>query len=111
MNQEETKTYNALLSEVRKYTEDYHASKLMDCTRRLNEFVDAITKVNRLEKQVSQANGDLQEITLRVYKHELIDLISDLTYNNENFDPDEWSEFDGERLKKASDIILSHLSG
>lgn len=45
----------------------------------------------------------------RFYKSELVDLLSDITIRNENFNMKDWSLFDAERLIKAGELIKSQL--
>ena len=51
----------------------------------------------------------LENITLRISRHELIDLIAEITYNNKNFNPRLWSKFDADRLRKAAQTIEMNL--
>jgi hypothetical protein len=51
----------------------------------------------------------IHEITLRVYKNEIVDLIADLTYNNNCFRKEEWSMSDAERLIMAGKTIKNAL--
>ena len=77
------------------------------------QFENAIKEYDKaiqVEARVSPKVADtMHQISLRVYKSELVDLIGSLTYDNRNFRKDAWSMFDAERLIMAGETIKNAL--
>lgn len=77
---------------------------------KLTEQIMAEIKAIQVQARVSPKVADtMHQISLRVYKSELVDLIGSLTYDNRNFRKEAWSMFDAERLIMAGETIKNAL--
>jgi hypothetical protein len=49
------------------------------------------------------------EVTASLTKSQLLEAIRRLTIHNENFNPDEWSLFEGQQLIDAGNLIVREI--